>query len=345
MAPHRRRLVRPKRYGSPPVDRIAAVASLFVVHNRFLFGVLLAGSLSAVVGCGTGDSNASTTTPTTTPSTSAAPTVTAPISPDDCVTQGQPTDFADGQIPPAVRPCELPTTLVIQDLRTGSGHVAAAGDTVFVDYTGIRAVDGVQFDSSYERDEPLDFAIGRGSVIKGWDDGLIGAQAGTVRRLDIPTELAYGDNPPGGDIRPGDPLTFVLEVRAVVPPVTPDQAPTGFDITPSIGATDVTFTDVTVGDGALVELGSTALVHLLLVRGDNQAVLYNTWERNELVPVPIGDESPIPGLGKGLEGARVGTLRIIAMPPTFAFGDAGDIELGLPPATDLIIVVEVFGVA
>jgi FKBP-type peptidyl-prolyl cis-trans isomerase len=260
------------------------------------------------------------------------------------VTQGQPIEFADGEIPPAVRPCELPTTLVIQDLRTGSGHLAAAGDTVFVDYTGIRAVDGAQFDSSYERDEPLDFAIGRGSVIKGWDDGLIGAQAGTVRRLDIPTDLAYGDNPPGGDIRPGDPLTFVLEVRAVVPPVTPDQAPTGSDIPPSISATDVTFTDVTVGDGALVELGSTALVHLLLVRGDNQAVLYNTWERNELVPVPIGEESPIPGLGKGLEGAQVGTLRIISMPPTFAFGEAGDVELGLPPATDLIIVAEVFGV-
>ncbi len=316
-----------------------------MVPNRFLFGVMVAGALSAIVGCSNADPRSGPTTiDSLTPSTSAAPSITSPIMPEDCVDQGQPVQLTEGQIPPAVRPCDLPTTLVIQDLRPGTGHVAVVGDTVFVDYTGIRSADGVKFDSSYERDEPLDFPLGRGGVIKGWDDGLIGAQAGTVRRLDIPADLAYGDNPPGDDIKPGDPLTFILEVRAVIPPATPDQAPLEIEIVPSVGATDVTFTDVTVGDGALVEPGHTALVHLLLVRGDNQAVLYNTWDRNELVPVPIGEESPIPGLGKGLEGAHVGTVRVISMPPAFAFGDAGDTQLGLPPGTDLIIVAEVFGV-
>ena len=346
MARRQLRSVMPKRSGSPTGDQVAGVASLLMRFTRSRFAVIASLALIAP-GCGKGDSSSGTTTGTTTGTTAgttAAPFVSAPVSADDCVNEGDPIQLVPGALPPAIRPCQLPTTLVIQDLRPGTGRAAAVGDTVFVDYTGIRSADGLKFDSSYERDEPLDFPLGRGGVIKGWDDGLIGAQAGTVRRLDIPADLAYGDNPPGDDIKPGDALTFVLEVRAVIPPATPDQAPLDIEIPPSVGATDVTFTDVTVGDGALVESGNTALVHLLLVRGDNQAVLYNTWDRNELVPVPIGEQSPIPGLGKGLEGARVGTVRVISMPPTFAFGDAGDTQLGLPPGTDLIIVTEVFGV-
>lgn len=293
--------------------------------------------------CGGGEGGANPTQDTAPSSTTPEPIVTAPISPEQCAQPGDVVDLVDGAIPQAVRPCLLPTTLVIQDLHPGSGRAAAAGDTIYVDYTGIRSADGVTFDSSYARDQPIDFPLGRGGVIEGWDEGLLGAQAGTVRRLDIPAELAYGDAPPAGEIRPGDALTFILEVRAVIPPVTPDQAPLQIDIQPSIEATDVTFVDVTVGTGATVAQGDTALVRLLLVRGDNAAVLYNTWDRNELVPVPIGADSPIPGLGKGLEGAQVGSLRVISMPPTLAFGEAGDTQLGLPPGTDLIIVVEVVG--
>jgi peptidylprolyl isomerase len=310
------------------------------------------GIIVAVLACGacsadpTGDAASSSTTPApiATAPTTPAPTTPAPISPDQCAQPGDLVDLVNGAVPQAVRPCSIPTTLMIQDLQVGSGRAAAAGDTVYVDYTGIRSADGVTFDSSYARDRPIDFPLGRGGVIEGWDEGLLGAQAGTVRRLDIPAELAYGEAPPVGEIRPGDALTFILEVRAVIPPVTPDQAPLEVHVTPSIGAKDVTFIDVTVGTGATVEQGDTALVHLLLVRGDNADVLYNTWDRNELVPVPIGEDSPIPGLGRGLEGAQVGSLRVISMPPTLAFGEAGDSQLGLPAGTDLIIVAEVFGV-
>ncbi len=312
-------------------------------HRSVIIVALLAsGACGAGEGSAdpTGDAPSSSTTPApTTP----APISTAPISPDRCAQPGDLVDLVNGAIPQAVRPCSLPITLMIQDLLVGSGRAAAAGDTVYIDYTGIRSADGVTFDSTYARDRPIDFPLGRGGVIEGWDEGLLGAQAGTVRRLDIPAELAYGDAPPAGEIRPGDALTFILEVRAVIPPVTPDQAPLEVDITPSIGAKDVTTVDVTVGTGATVEQGDTALVHLLLVRGDNADVLYNTWDRNELVPVPIGEDSPIPGLGKGLEGAQVGSVRVISMPPTLAFGEAGDSQLGLPAGTDLIIVAEVFG--
>jgi cyclophilin family peptidyl-prolyl cis-trans isomerase len=122
----------------------------------------------------------------------------------------------------------IPTELVVTDLIAGSGPVAEAGDTVVVNYVGVRTVDGFEFDSSYDRGQPFPVTVGTGSVIQGWDLGLIGAQAGMRRQLDIPADLAYGDSD-RGDIRPGDALTFVIDVVAVekrpvvtAPPVADD---------------------------------------------------------------------------------------------------------------------------
>ena len=130
---------------------------------------------------------------------------------------------------PAVRiPDEIPTDLVVTDLIEGSGPEAEVGDTVIVDYVGVRTDDGLEFDNSYDRGQPFPVQVGAGGVIPGWDLGLVGARAGMRRQLDIPADLAYGDNPPGDPIRPGDALTFVIDVVAVeqAPPIT---APTPAD--------------------------------------------------------------------------------------------------------------------
>ena len=109
---------------------------------------------------------------------------------------------------------------------------------MLVDYVGVRTVDGVEFDSSYERGIPYAFPLGQGRVIDGWDQGLVGIQVGTQRQLDVPTDLAYGDSPPGGSvIQPGDALSFVIEARAVVPAPDPIAAPTDIAFEPSVGAT------------------------------------------------------------------------------------------------------------
>ena len=89
------------------------------------------------------------------------------------------------------------------------------GDTVVVHYVGVRTEDGTEFDNSYDRGEPFPVVLGSGSVIQGWEDGLVGAQVGDQRQLDIPTELAYGDSPRGDVIQPGDALTFVVDVVAI----------------------------------------------------------------------------------------------------------------------------------
>lgn len=295
---------------------------------------------------GTSDASASAATPT-----ADAPEVSIVNSPllpvDGCEDAPDAADYVDGEIPSAVRPCEIPTALVTHTLRPGVGRNAQDGDTLIVDYIGIRAEDGVIFDESYSRGVPIDFPLGRGGVIQGWDDGLLGLQAGSLVKLDIPAALAYGDSPPGGEesgIRPGDALSFMVEVRSVIPPVTADDAPLELQIEPSVGATEVTVTELRPGDGAIAELGDTVVLHLLLVRGDNQIVLFNTWERSDPIQIILDEGQTLPGIYQGLQGAQVGSMLEISMPPADAFGEQGESSLGLPAGVDLIAIVEVVGV-
>mgnify|MGYP002629162595 CR=1 FL=1 len=118
--------------------------------------------------------------------------------------------------PEVVIPAVLPTELVITDLVEGTGAGAQNGDTVVVHYVGVRSEDGVEFDNSYDRRDPYPVLLGSGGVIKGWEQGLVGVKAGGQRQLDIPSELAYGDAD-RGTIRPGDALTFVIDVVSVTP--------------------------------------------------------------------------------------------------------------------------------
>jgi len=319
---------------------------------------LIAGVLALTAACGGDDAEPSsepTAEPTAEPTTGnsdattgeSTDSVAAPlpgeIFSEACEDEPDPADYPEDRVPPALRPCTLPTELVVTEVKPGSGHEATAGDTVIVDYTGMRSEDGFVFDTSYMRNMPIDFVLGTGGVIQGWDQGFLGAQAGQVLKLDIPTELAYGDNPPGSDIRPGDALTFVAEVRAIVPATTVEDAPLDVAVEPSIGATEVTTVDVTVGEGAPLTDGQTAIVHMLLVRGDNEVVLFNTWERNDPIQIVMDVGYPLPGIFEGIQGMNVGGMRVISMPPDMAFGPEGETSLGLPAATDLIVVAEVVG--
>lgn len=81
--------------------------------------------------------------------------------------------------------------LMVQQLAEGEGEAAEAGDQVFVHYTGWLP-DGSQFDSSRDRGTPIDFTLGAGQVIDGWDEGIAGLRPGGQRRLVIPPALAYG---------------------------------------------------------------------------------------------------------------------------------------------------------
>ena len=115
-------------------------------------------------------------------------------------------DFPDG--PP-------PSELEVTDVTEGDGAEATPGSTVTVHYVGVAHSTGEEFDASYNRGEPLQFRLGVGQVISGWDTGVQGMKVGGRRRLVIPPHLAYGDRGAGGVIGPGETLIFVVDLVGV----------------------------------------------------------------------------------------------------------------------------------
>ena len=97
----------------------------------------------------------------------------------------------------------------------GDGAEAKAGDVAHVHYVGVAFSSGEEFDSSWNRGAPLDFRLGVGMVIAGWDQGIAGMKVGGRRKLTIPPHLGYGERGAGGAIAPGETLVFVIELRSV----------------------------------------------------------------------------------------------------------------------------------
>ena len=109
---------------------------------------------------------------------------------------------------------ETPTGLRYKIIQKGEGKKATKGAMVSVHYKG-QLLDGTVFDSSYKRKQPIDFAIGVGQVIAGWDEGIQLLQVGDKARLVIPSNLAYGERGAGGVIPPNATLIFDVELMNV----------------------------------------------------------------------------------------------------------------------------------
>jgi peptidylprolyl isomerase len=109
---------------------------------------------------------------------------------------------------------ETATGLGYVEILEGTGAGPRAGDTVSVHYTGWLK-SGQKFDSSRDRGEPLEFKVGRGQVIKGWDEGVGSMKVGGKRKLIIPAHLGYGDRGAGGVIPPGATLIFEVELVGI----------------------------------------------------------------------------------------------------------------------------------
>jgi FKBP-type peptidyl-prolyl cis-trans isomerase FkpA len=112
-----------------------------------------------------------------------------------------------------------PSGLQYDDVQVGDGAEAKAGQNVTVHYTGwLRNDDGSKgskFDSSKDRNDPFEFALGAGMVIRGWDEGVQGMKIGGTRVLTIPADLGYGSRGAGGVIPPNATLIFEVELLGV----------------------------------------------------------------------------------------------------------------------------------
>jgi peptidylprolyl isomerase len=107
-----------------------------------------------------------------------------------------------------------PTKLVTHDLIVGTGDFALPGKVISVHYVGVLYKDGEQFDSSWEKGNPLQFQLGNEDVIPGWEAGVVGMRVGGRRELVIPPDLAYGDQG-SGSIGPNETLVFVVDLVGV----------------------------------------------------------------------------------------------------------------------------------
>lgn len=114
---------------------------------------------------------------------------------------------------------EVANGLKYMDTKLGDGAVATAKSTVLVNYTGWLSNNGEKgkkFDSSFDAGQPLTVTLGKGDVIKGWDEGVTGMRVGGKRTLIIPPELAYGAKGGGnGAIPPNATLIFEIELLKV----------------------------------------------------------------------------------------------------------------------------------
>jgi FKBP-type peptidyl-prolyl cis-trans isomerase FkpA len=136
-----------------------------------------------------------------TPETAAAPAASAPV------------------VVGSATPGPAAEQLIVTDTKIGTGAEATVGATVYMHYSGwlyrplAKNMHGKLFDSSLTRGEPLEFVLGAGRVIKGWDQGIAGMKVGGKRTLIIPAELAYGSRPtPGSGIPPNSALIFDVEL-------------------------------------------------------------------------------------------------------------------------------------
>jgi peptidylprolyl isomerase len=110
---------------------------------------------------------------------------------------------------------EPPAQLVKEDIVTGKGRTAKAGDEVTVQYVGASWSTGQEFDASWDRGEPFTFPLGGGQVIRGWDEGVAGMKKGGRRLLVIPPEMGYGPSGQPPVIAPNETLVFVVDLVKV----------------------------------------------------------------------------------------------------------------------------------
>lgn len=250
---------------------------------------------------------------------------------------------ASSEEPKVSLPKTLPTTLVVTDLKEGTGDPAENGDMLSVHYVGVLSEDGTRFDGNFGG-SPFTLTLGKGGVIQGWDEGLVGIKAGGLRQLDIPSDLAYGEQGSGDVIKPGAALTFVVEAVSIVPGTKPEDAPK-ITVKGASPVATMQSADLVVGTGAEAKDGGTVNVHIIAYRGDTGEEISSSWIDGTPATISLVEGGSLPGLLKGIPGMKVGGRRQLTVPFMDAFGEEGRSEIKLPAKTDLVVVVDLLSVS
>ncbi|HEX3693470.1 MAG TPA: FKBP-type peptidyl-prolyl cis-trans isomerase [Solirubrobacteraceae bacterium] len=185
-------------------------------HTRAGYAMAALATTALIAGCGSSGSSSITvgneSDTSTVPHVAGEKTTSTPTTPTSTAAK-TPTSGPLASKPAVSVPSgAAPSTIVTKELIKGTGPEAKAGESVTVNYVGVLYKGGKEFDSSWKRSEPFTFTLGKGQVIKGWDQGVAGMKVGGRRELIIPAELAYGKTGSPPTIPPNAPLVFVVDL-------------------------------------------------------------------------------------------------------------------------------------
>jgi peptidylprolyl isomerase len=223
--------------------------------------------------------------------------------------------------------------------KAGKGLPVDKGDKVKVHYVGT-LVDGVQFDSSRDRNEPFQFIIGLKQVIAGWDEGIALLRVGDQAKLTVPPDLGYGDRRTG-NIPPGAFLIFDVEVMDV----EKDVMPKPFDIKDKeikTTASGLKYGFVNQGEGKQAEKGKNVEVHYTGFF-ENGEVFDSSVMRGQPISFRLGAGMVIPGWDEGIALLKEGAKAKLIIPYNLAYGEEGRPPT-IPAKSTLIFNVELISV-
>ena len=209
--------------------------------------------------------------------------------------------------------------LKIEHLVEGDGASPQAGDYVSVHYVGT-LLDGTEFDNSHKRGAPIEFPIGQGRVIKGWDIGIAQLKVGGKARLTIPPELGYGSRGAGNVITPNATLQFEVELVGTKP------------------APKIEYIEIEAGTGPMPKRGQRVAVHYVGTLQDGTE-FDNSLNRGQPIAFPLGAGRVIPGWDMGIAMMREGGKATLIIPPELGYGARGAGGV-IPPNATLVFDVE-----
>jgi peptidylprolyl isomerase len=187
-----------------------------ILRSRAIAVLVALGAAILIAGCGSGGSSTITVGNENSADNSLVKASESSSSSSTSKTATTPTSGPLSKEPTVTPPSgPAPSKLESKELIAGTGAEAKAGDTVTVNYVGVLYKGGKEFDASWKRHEPFSFTLGKGQVIKGWDQGVAGMKVGGRRELIIPSELAYGKAGSPPTIPANAPLVFVVDLLGV----------------------------------------------------------------------------------------------------------------------------------
>ncbi len=228
-------------------------------------------------------------------------------------------------------PVTTPSGLKYYDIKVGEGDSPRPGARVSVHYSGWLTT-GELFDTSVKKGNPFKFQTDR-RVIQGWQEGIETMKVGGIRRLEIPSKLAYGERAMGKKIPANSDLVFEIELLAIEKQPPAQTSVEGIE--PVTTESGLKYWDIKVGTGEPAGIKTTVQMHFAAWLEDGK-LLGTSGDRDKLRPVRVSDL--FEGWKEGVSTMKEGGKRRLLIPPKLAFGEEGG--RGIPPNSSVIMEIE-----